>query len=1141
VGGYDLFRKKDRGCTHLAELVLNLSDPGFTTSSEGHGKVTATASLVFHPADVNEREIESRRFRFTSPIGLAEFEELRWYLECSHFWPAGVFKERAKRLEYRLPEWGRKLYAAALSSEGATSPLGAWCEVSDDTERRLSVVVDADPPEETEGDHQIAASQAASILLALPWELLHDEHSYLFRQAHGVRIRRRLPNRTVLKGPVRQLPIRVLLVSPRPEDDTVGYIDHRVSALPLVESMEALGELVNVTVLTPPTFPALCSELQHAREEGRPFDLVHFDGHGWFDQHQSVGKLCFEDPSDLGKSEYRSMQAISAPRLAGILRDHRIPLVFLEACQSGQIEMEPTASVAVSLLQEGVTSVIAMSHSVLVETSRRFVTTFYRELANGQRVGTAMLAGQRELANDKARGFVMGAGRVELEDWFVPVLYQERNDPQLFSTLLPSASRQIEERRKKLRLGALPTEPNHGFVGRSRELLRIERLHANRSWVAVRGMGGCGKTALAAEYARWMVRSGRFRRAAFVCLERIHDARGVLDTIGRQILPGNWSVAQFQTITDALLPVENALRGETTIIVIDNLESVLPEPGIDNEAIATEHWRTFVELFDRLLEAASTTRVVFTTRETLHKPFVTDGCEIELKGLSHADAVSLVSRVMAAEGLAADPSDPGSTPEGIDALIETVGCHARALVLLAPEVARRGILATTDEIAKIARDLEQRYPNNRELSLFASTELSLRRMPEAIREKVGVLGVFRCGAHQIALAEMPGFEKHHIIDMRPELVRVGLAEDMGDLYMKLDPGLLPYLLGQLPAEERHEAEACWLRGTEKFAGFLNLMFFRDSGLVAKLTQLDLPNLLAALENPAMTESPKRLVTFVSRVERVVAGLGFPRPLSRFVQARRAAAITIDEWCHEVFEHEYLEAERLLFNGNVRAAMEKATKLADKCLAQDAPTYDGADFDGASLQWLLGRVFLENSEAQRAMEPLKTAQRAWLTMAKTGHEGAKQMAAFATGDIAGCLESMGLLNDAEAAYKSSITILEGLGDRRHVAVAKANLGILRMQQRRYADALKSHFAAKEIFEELAEPSSVATSWHNIGLVFGKVGRFEDAENAYQEALAIEVQNGNKKGEATALLNLGNLYSMLGRNHDAASFRGCPRFR
>jgi hypothetical protein len=38
--------------------------------------------------------------------------------------------------------------------------------------------------------------------------------------------------------------------------------------------------------------------------------------------------------------------------------------------------------------------VVAMSHSVLVETARRFVNDFYAALARGARVGTAMLAGQ---------------------------------------------------------------------------------------------------------------------------------------------------------------------------------------------------------------------------------------------------------------------------------------------------------------------------------------------------------------------------------------------------------------------------------------------------------------------------------------------------------------------------------------------------------------------------------------------------------------------------------------------------------------------------------------------------------------------------------------------------------------------------
>ena len=62
-----------------------------------------------------------------------------------------------------------------------------------------------------------------------------------------------------------------------------------------------------------------------------------------------------------------------------------------------------------------------MSHSVLVETARRFVQAFYGELARGARVGHAMLEGQRALFADSYRIRIMGARELRLQDWFVPV------------------------------------------------------------------------------------------------------------------------------------------------------------------------------------------------------------------------------------------------------------------------------------------------------------------------------------------------------------------------------------------------------------------------------------------------------------------------------------------------------------------------------------------------------------------------------------------------------------------------------------------------------------------------------------------------------------------------------------------------
>src|SRR6185312_11665705 len=93
------------------------------------------------------------------------------------------------------------------------------------------------------------------------------------------------------------LPVRILLVSPRPEQDDdgrpVGYLDHRASALPLVEAVESLGELARLTVLVPATLAAL-EQAMIRGDEGQPFDVVHFDGHGVYDRRRGLGGLCFE-------------------------------------------------------------------------------------------------------------------------------------------------------------------------------------------------------------------------------------------------------------------------------------------------------------------------------------------------------------------------------------------------------------------------------------------------------------------------------------------------------------------------------------------------------------------------------------------------------------------------------------------------------------------------------------------------------------------------------------------------------------------------------------------------------------------------------------------------------------------------------
>ena len=289
----------------LAELLLRLSDPAIETEG-GKRRAKATAVLSYQPVDPGGRPVESRRYAFTVPLGPIEAERLRWYLESYYIWPTGVFQQSAREVESRLPGWGQALYQTALGT--ASEVLTGWKQAGK-AERRFSVLVDRELPEGTNPEQQQAANEAASELLSLPWELLHDGRGYLFQGANPALVRRRQPNRRLIDVVTTALPIRILLVSPRPEDEHAGYIDHRLSARPLLDAMESLGSLAELQVLNPPTRPALERALREAREAGQPFAVVHFDGHGVYDREYGLGGLCFEDPKDEYKLEQRAWSA----------------------------------------------------------------------------------------------------------------------------------------------------------------------------------------------------------------------------------------------------------------------------------------------------------------------------------------------------------------------------------------------------------------------------------------------------------------------------------------------------------------------------------------------------------------------------------------------------------------------------------------------------------------------------------------------------------------------------------------------------------------------------------------------------------------------------------------------------------------
>jgi tetratricopeptide (TPR) repeat protein len=764
-----------------------------------------------------------------------------------------------------------------------------------------------------------------------------------------------------------------------------------------------------------------------------------------------------------------------------------------------------------------------------------------------------MLAGQRALHSDPSRGQRYGIGELTLADWFVPVLYQEKDDPQLFTATPAPQTREDEGARLRAKLGELPPEPaESGFVGRSRELLALERLLRQERWAVLRGQGGEGKTALAAELARWLVRSQQVKRAAFVSVELCSQQDAVLDALGRQLVGADYSAAKFDNPERALQPIERALREQPTLLVIDNMESVLLPPYLETTELLSEEaaleLQAILALAERLLQAGET-RLVFTSREALPAPFAASGQLRELHRLERSDAVELIEA-----SLRAGDSNPGGTGPGagalearreaIEALVDAVQGHARTLALLALELRRRGVAATQAALVALMEQMQQQVaqlpandPRRREQSLFASVELSLRRLSAANRERARVLGVFHGGVHLGVLRLMMGWEPAEVEGLAIELVGTGLATPNPYNHLSLNPALCPYLQASLSEEERQALTAGWLEAMAAYLGYLNQEQRQNAELAAALTLLELPNLFALLDRSQASADPETTIDRTTWLYSLLQGLGKPRLLERVARVRDGAAAALgDGWSHARFEASCNRIEQQQAAGQLRVALAGAQQLLQQAQAAGEAAYAEADYDLAVAYFLLGRVLETGGGALQALPLLEEAGQRFEAFAnKHPGVGAERMASACLKEQGECLFKLGRYDAAAATYEEAIRRDEQRRDLRDVAVGKGQLGTVRLEQHRYAEALEAYQKARDTFSRLNEPGSVAIVWHQIGMVHQNAGQPVAAEESYNQSLAINVRLGDQAGQARTLGQLGNLYDgLLQRPEEAVAF-------
>lgn len=251
-------------------------------------------------------------------------------------------------------------------------------------------------------------------LAALPWEYLYaPDPAPGFLALSSATPIVRFPELGIEETPLQVTPpLGMLAVVSNPQDVRPLDVEQEYTRLAAaLADLQSRG-LLRLERLGQPTPDALQARLR----SGPDVHIVHFMGHGDFDEQGQVGGLYFEN-------EAGAAHLLTAENLAILLRDHHaLRLVFLNACEGARGGRDDFfVGTAQTLIQQGIPSVLAMQFPIGDRAAIALARVFYQALALGMPVDACV---------SEARKAVKTAGS-ELE-WGTPVLFSRAADARIF-------------------------------------------------------------------------------------------------------------------------------------------------------------------------------------------------------------------------------------------------------------------------------------------------------------------------------------------------------------------------------------------------------------------------------------------------------------------------------------------------------------------------------------------------------------------------------------------------------------------------------------------------------------------------------------------------------------------------------------
>jgi tetratricopeptide (TPR) repeat protein len=983
--------------------------------------------------------------------------------------------------------------------------------------------------------------KTARPLLNLPWEYLHDGHDFL--ALHWRTPISRLPwGLPSVSLPPLTEPLRLLVLIAAPLGLSQNMILNTAREEDLI--LEATAAAHRDRRLQVEFAPAGSPEaLEAALREWDPH-LLHFTGHGVFDEEKDTGYLLMETAAG------RENQ-VSNTAFAEILerRGKSLRLVFLSACQSAVAPRgEGYADLAPRLLEAGIPAVVAMQFSVLNRSAMDFGSVFYKGLADRDPIDAALTEARGKLHAE-------GLNRV---DFAVPVLFLA--DPACLE-VDPVAFRPSDRLETPLDLTGVTVAQR--FVGRSAELrllqTNLDPDHGPWRAAILHGLGGMGKTVLAARLAERM--APRLDGVKSLRMSPVTSARDVLDQLTgflqvNQLRLGHPRISDLVRIKDEPLPLEakaaalcEVLRGLKLLVIFDNCEDVLPYGRTVSRARQTQEEAeaetaeepssdpALLTLFRLLLEGVpGPSRFLFTSRvdfDPLEAGRLSNAVgHLDLSELGFRDAVYLMETLPPLDALpVAVISNVTAQPDAeppIEALskrdlYERLGGHPYTLNLFAEHARRSSPAEVLADLSGVRKELLEVTLLDRAAAALPESAALLLRRAAVYEEAVPLEGLaFLLGDERDAmppvedelaallgwglLARPPGtdaYAVHALVrdwarSLWTEEERVGWLRRAAEYWLSLGRESTSL---ELALNARYYL---FLAGNYERAGGIVQMAFK---YLFRWGQIELV-LRLLNESIGTLKGDSRAIALCNRAT-LYQGLGdyatarrdYEAVLKQFEQSGRKSHVAVA--LHELGVLHQLQGEYPEARTRYERSLAINKELGDK----------------AGIARNLGQLGIlyqlqgEYPEARTRYEQSLTIDQ------ELGDKAGIAINLYQLGNVHFLL---GEYPEARTRYEQSLAIAQELGDKVGIARSLHQLGILHQNQGEYPEARARYEQSLAILQELGNKAEIARSLHQLGMLHQYQEEYPEARARYEQSLAIAQELGDKAGIARSLHQLGILH-------------------